>query len=130
MGIHSKNLVTAKSIDQVKIEGVKLEWERHDGSVRLLRITDAKGGTVTIKAGPSYTESVIVLVPEPPKMEDRWVLLGEVAGIPIRKAFKHEHEARSAYEEFPAGADLKVEKQVIAVDPHDGEAQADDPIPF
>lgn len=131
MGIHHRNLVTAKSLDQIKIEGVSIDWERHDGNVRILKIADAKGNMITIKASNTYSESLAVLIPEPPKFEDRWVLSGTVANIAIRKPFRYEHEANTARDQFPSNADLTVQKASLPVGDNGEEiAPPPDEIPF
>lgn len=122
------NLITIKSLDQAKLDGINITWEKHDSSVRAVTFTDKAGNSVTVANPGSYASHVNILVPEPPKMEDRYVLHGTVAGIEIKKAFESEHEAESARREFPSNGNLEITKASVIVDDA-GEVATDD-IPF
>lgn len=126
-------LQTIKSLDECKLEGVTLSWEKIDGQVRSVTLTDQSGNIVKMSKANTYSDAIAVLVPAPPVMEDRWVLSGELPGsIFIRKAFKHQYEADEAKAALNGSGDgLKVEKLKMPVDDA-GKAEFDEPaeIPF
>lgn len=109
------NLVTAKTLDEVKLSGVRISWEKQDGSVRSVTLTDGDGNMARITRANSYSEAISVLIPEPPKFEDRWVLHGEFAHVAINRAFPTEREAQAARDEFPNHASLEITKKSLAV---------------
>jgi mannose-6-phosphate isomerase-like protein (cupin superfamily) len=123
------NLISAKTTDQIALKGIKVDWQKHDGSVKLLTLTDVDGKTVTIKTASSYSDSISVLVPEPPKKADRFVLHGEVAGIAIKKAFESEHEAKEAMYVFDGRGELEITKAEVTVD-DGGVVDGLDDLPF
>ncbi len=125
------NLVTAKTLDQIALKGIKADWVRHDGQIIELRLTDEAGRTVTVFRTNDYSRTISVMIPEPPKMVPMHVLHGEVAGIPIKKAFEHDYEAANARNQFPIDADLAIDKVELPAD-GDGVVQpeADELNPF
>lgn len=125
------NLVTAKSLSDVKLSGLRFEWQKHDGQVKTVTLTDEHGNVAIIKCAATYTDTLTVMVPEPPKKAQRWIVSGTFAGIAIRKAFETSQEARAARDEFPSTADLTVEMAEVTVDDEGSEIDAPpEEIPF
>lgn len=124
------NLISAKTVDQITLKGIKVDWQKHDGSVKVITLTDADGKSVTIKTATSYSDSIAVLVPEPPKKADRFVLHGEVAGITIKKAFEYENDAKEAMQVFDGRGDLEITKALVPVDDAGAITIPEDDIPF
>ncbi len=123
------NLITAKSLDQVSLAGVVVDWQKHDGNIKLLTLTDSTGKTLTIKVANSYSDNLSILVPQPPKKEIRHVLHGEVAGIPIKKAYETPEVAEMVMSNFASHAsNLTITPTEVVVD-DDGEVVSDD-FPF
>jgi hypothetical protein len=121
----------AKGPSVVKLDGIKVDFDMVDGTLRAVSFTDGKGNHVKIvREGYSGMEC---LVPAKPKTEERFVLHGEVEDIgAVRKVFKYKHEAEAAQGEIESKLritpDLKIEKADLLIDDA-GEPVTDD-MPF
>jgi hypothetical protein len=123
------NLITAKTVEQIALKGLKIDWQKHDGGVRTVVLTDVDGRSVTITRANSYSETLTVLIPEPPKKAQRFVLHGEVAGITIKKAYDTEAEANTAISEFGGRGEFEITKTEVIVDDA-GQPSGLDDMPF
>ena len=83
--------VSIKSASDVKLEGIKVDIEQVNNSLSAVIFTDAKGHTCKIVL-QSY--SMLFVMPEPPKLEDRWLVAGKYDGDEMRKLFDDEYTAR------------------------------------
>lgn len=124
------DLVTAKVASDVKLSGVKVEFERNDNQVVSIKITDDAGEFAVIKAQSSYSHNLSVLTKAPPRMEDKFALRGEFAGVKVFKIFDSKYEAESAMSQFGCGADLRIDPISVEVDEVGGVKQPDLDLPF
>lgn len=93
------NFVTAKKPSDIKLAGIAVHFERVNDSLKVVTLTDGKGGVCRFKAG-SY-ESADVTVPAPPKKETKYVLRGELPVVgAIEKMFDEKYEADTAQREL------------------------------
>lgn len=118
------DLITVKDVSQVKISGVELSWEKHDGNIQSVTITDMEGNTVTIKRPDSYSSGIVALIPKPPKMEEKFLLTGTYVGVEIKKVFNNKREAESTMASF-IGGELEIKRVIVAVN-DDGEIISDE----
>lgn len=109
------NLITAKAISDINLKGLKLAWEKHDSTIKFITLTDVDGVTIRISSIP-YGDGIKVLVPEPPKKTDKYFLHGEIAGIPLKKAFDTEREAKDAADDLGSAAVVQITKAEVTVD--------------
>lgn len=124
------NLVTAKRLQDVKLDGIKVDWEKRDSNVIAITLTDAAGNMVRIARASFYSDALAMFVPEPPKFEDRWILSGTFAGCHVRRTFDAQQAAEETKREFPRDADLTIEKQAVQIDEVGEPVGADAEIPF
>ena len=117
-------LKTVKDAAEVELDGVAVEFTHVDSAITAVTITDQAGRHITIRKGDSYGEHLRVLIPEPPKSEERFFVVGRFMGmVDVEEAFEHEHEAKVRLSEYErkTGAynesGLKVEKRVVLVAP-------------
>lgn len=93
-------LVYAKSGHEIDIPGVDIEFITVNSAI-LEVIIRGPGTFAKILRGESYNKSLEVLIPEPPKEVDRWVLAGKFIGITdVMEIFESEREAKDRLEEF------------------------------
>lgn len=76
----------AKSAADVKLEGLLVEFERHDGNLKAVLLTDASGRRVKIAVDSYY--SMDVLIPSPPKKVTKFRLTGEVLGMKLEELYE------------------------------------------
>lgn len=110
------NLVSVKNASDIKLAGVSIEFERNDNALTAVRISDPDGNFIIIKNVNAYSNSVAVMVKEPPKTEERFLLKGEFAGIKINQAFEHRHEADQAMRKFDGDGDFEIIPIQVQVD--------------
>lgn len=106
---------TIKTAGDISLDGVKAEIEMHNGSVKSIELTDAKGARVKACLD-SY--SLSVLIPAKPEMKDAALLKGEFRGLPVKELFDHDYEARDRMREITGGHDdgsLTIEKVKVPV---------------
>lgn len=112
-------LKSTKKAADIALEGIKVELDVVDGSVKAVVLTDAKGSFVRI-AHRDYS-SMCVEVPAPPEIEKKFKLSGSVLGLPVEKMFDQKYEAeeeRNRLESDVRGEDnvaLKIEQVDVPV---------------
>lgn len=126
------NYVTVKHASDIKLAGITVNLEHVNNSLKVVTLTDGKGGLCRFSAG-NY-ESANVTVPAPPKKETRYVLRGELPVVgAIVKQFTEKCEADAAKSEIEAtyrnDLNLKITKEEIEVTEPNAKASADD-MPF
>ena len=86
------NLIALKSPKDLKLDGIAVDCEFHDGSLASCTLTDSKGQIVKF-ALDSYC--LRAYVPAPPKKKTVHVVSGtvRVAGTPIREEFEEPYQA-------------------------------------
>lgn len=109
------NLISAKAISELHLNGVKIEWVKEDKTVKELRLHDGNGGRIVVRAG-SYGDTLKVMIPQPYEEDDRYLLSGRFLDVvDIREYFTSEYEANDKLREYErkAGSNesgLSVEK--------------------
>lgn len=128
----SMNLQTAKTLEMTKLDGIKIDWTKTDGSVKEITFTDASGNVVVV--GGSY--GISVYVPKPFEEVDRHVLVGSFMGlVDVKELFEYEHEAKAKLSDFEAKAGygndtgLRIEKVKVKVRDKGDTVNVDD-LPF
>lgn len=109
---------TIKKASDVTLEGIKVEFEMLDGSVKGLTLTDSKGSLLRVM---ERGYNICVEIPAPPETENKWKLSGTLLGLPVEKVYDNDWEAkeeqgrleRACREE--SDSSLKVEQIAIPV---------------
>lgn len=95
------NLVSVKSLSEVALHGVKIDWTKEDKTIKEIRLHDGNGGRVVIKLGESYTNSLKVMVPQPFEEADRYLLAGDLAGLTtVREFFDDKYSAENKLSDY------------------------------
>lgn len=81
---------SVKKASEVTLDGVRVEFDMVDGSIKAVTLTDPKGNVVRC-AERGY--NFYVEVPAPPETEKKFKLSGTVLGLPVEKVFDERHEA-------------------------------------
>jgi len=102
------NLISVKTAADIKLNGVGIEFEKNDSAIVGVKITGTDGNFIVIKATNSYSASIAVMIKEPPKMEDKFLLSGTFAGVSIKQTFEDRHEAEAALRKFNDDGDLTI----------------------
>lgn len=117
-------LKTVKEVAEVALAGVNVEFTQVNSAITAITITDQTGRFVMIQKGDAYGETLRVLIPEPPKSEERFFVVGRFMGmVDVEEAFESEYDAKdrlTEYERKTGGfneSGLKVEKRVVLVSP-------------
>lgn len=116
------NLVSIKALSEVSLTGVRIEWVKEDKGIKEIHVRDAKGGHLVIKSGPSYSETLKLLVPQPFEEATRWQISGRFLDVAdICEHFEHDYEAREKFNDYERKAGnsdsgLKLEKVSVLVD--------------
>lgn len=98
------NLVSIKSLSEVQLDGVNLDWTKEDKSIKELRIRDKNGGRLIVRAG-SYGDTLRVMVPQPYEEDDRWCLSGKFLGLfDVSEYFESEYDAKDKLRDYSAKA--------------------------
>ena len=87
------NLVSIKAAADVQLKGVKVEFLNEDKVLRGIRLTDASGRMIIVKAADTYSQSVKVMESNPFVREERHCVEAVVAGQLITKYFPTSWEA-------------------------------------
>lgn len=119
-----------KAASEIVLDGIKVEVESHDKSLRAVELTDAKGNRVKICMG-GYSDFT-VMIPAKPELRDALLLKGEFRGLPVKELFADDYEAKSRLREITNGSDdgsLTIEK-VKAPVTESGDLPKGDDIPF
>ncbi len=105
-------LISIKSASEIQLAGIKAEFVTVNKSNRILMLTDVNGRKVNITRLNSYDETIDVQVTAPPTTEEKWQVLGDMAGVPVCETFDDEHKAtrrKNDLVEACHAADLRVE---------------------
>lgn len=107
---------SVKKSSEIVLEGVKVDLDIVDGSVKGVTFTDAKGNVVRM-AERGY--NLYVEVPAPPEIERKYRLHGSVLGLPVEQYFEDEYSANDEKRRLENGsrddADLTVELVEVPV---------------
>lgn len=106
---------TIKTASEITLDGIKAEIEMHNGSVKSVELTDAKGGRLKACLD-SY--SLSILIPAKPEMKDAYLLKGEFRGLSVKELFEQEYEAKQRLRDITDGGDenaLTIEKVKVPV---------------
>lgn len=91
------NFIKVKKPSTLHLDGINIDLEMvtnpgYDPKIMAAKFTDAAGNIVVVTTESRY--AMEVLVPAPPKKEDRWVLSGNYVGqMPFEEEFEHEDDA-------------------------------------
>lgn len=98
----SKALVSVKcTADIPKEVQDHVVFDRVDNNV--VAVTFNVGGKfLRVEKGVSYSDALKILVEEPPKFQDKFVLQGVYAGIPVKLEFDEEYDATNKLNELKA----------------------------
>lgn len=124
------NFVTAKRPADIKLSGIIVNFEHVNDSLKVVTLSDGKGGVCRFSAG-SY-ESANVTVPAPPKMEKRYVMRADLPDVGnIARTFEHKHEAESAKEALQRvhGAEITITQEEVEIK-DEATTKAVDDLPF
>ena len=124
---------SAKVSSDIKLEGIKVEFETHDRSIKYCTLTDGKGNTVRFGNTSSY-ESLKIFVPEVPKKEKRFILTGDTPVSKIKEVFEDKYAAGNRKSEiecvFRADQQVELEVKEVEVAIQDDGSVKDEDIPF
>lgn len=114
------NLISAKALSELHLNGVSIDWVKEDKTVKELRLHDGNGGRIIVRAG-SYGDTLKVMVPQPYEAAERYLLSGRFLDLTdIREYFDSEYEAKdklSDYESKCRGeSGLTVQKVTVQID--------------
>jgi hypothetical protein len=109
----TKAFRSLKKGEQLQLDGIQIDVERHDGSLASVVFTDAKGYVVKV-AMASY--SMGVFVPAEPEKERKTVLTGNIVGVPVRETFDDSFTACERKRELEcAGASVTVADEDVEI---------------
>jgi hypothetical protein len=97
---------TVKTANDVKLNGVTVEFEKHDSNLDSVTLTDAAGNVFKI-AKTSYSD-IGAFIPAPPKMVKKYFVTGEFKGVTKladEGPFDGEYEATCRKNEIQKAAD-------------------------
>lgn len=127
------NYVTVKDPASVKLKGVRLDFEVVDKAVKQLRLVDATGAVLIVKAPSGYSDTLQILEIAPPEQQEKWVVEGTLCGIAISESFDDKWSAEQRQRDLNAAIrsddEVKVEKRSVLVGVPMLAASADE-IPF
>ena len=114
------NLISAKALSELHLNGVSIDWVKEDKTVKELRLHDGNGGRIIVRAG-LYGDTLKVMVPQPYESAERYLLSGRFLNLTdVREYFEYEHEAQgklSDYESKCRGeSGLTVKKVTVQID--------------
>ena len=81
---------SVKKASEVTLEGITVELDTVDGSIKGVILTDAKGNTLRVI---ERNYNLFVEVPAPPEMEKKYRLSGNLLGLPVNMNFDSKYEA-------------------------------------
>lgn len=120
------NLVSVKSVSEIKLSGVKIALTLEDKSIVSMNIMDAAGNLVVVKSIGAYGNGIKVLIPAPPEKATRWVVTGKLLGLTqIDEAFEDHHDALERMRSYrnetgkydDASLGLTIEEREVEIDP-------------
>ena len=110
------NMQTVKKESEIKLDGLKVEITRKDGTAMGITLRDGNGGTLVIQSN-GWGNGIDVLVPAPPKKVDRWAVKGSIKGVAFCELFDEEHKALTRMRDFDMpGEDVTVAMNKVEVD--------------
>lgn len=99
------NFVSVKTLSEIKLEGVTVDWVKEDKTVKEVIVRDTKGNQIQIKVGATYSDALKILVHQPFEEVNRFVLEGTFLGLsPVEEFFENEWEAKAKLEEYSGRA--------------------------
>lgn len=99
------NLISAKSLNDIRLSGVTFDWVKEDKGIKEVIIRDIDGAEARIKIAATYSDTLKVLIPQPLETADRFLLEGKFLGLmPVKEVFEHEHEANDKLREYSDAA--------------------------
>mgnify|MGYP000848319551 CR=1 FL=1 len=92
------NLKEVKNASEIRLGGVNVDIELHNGRAHAVTVTDPNGGMLRVV---SDLTALRLLVPEPPKRVTRYHLSGRFAGlVDVSEYFDDQNEAVTWLEEY------------------------------
>lgn len=85
---------TVKKDSEINIPGVRVEVDRQDGGVRAITIFDCGYGTLLRVASQSGYTNLDLMIPEPPKMVEKFHVTGTVLGLAFEEDYDTEYQAK------------------------------------
>lgn len=129
------NLMTAKTLNELSLAGISLDWIKEDNSIKEVRLSDSKGAQIVIRSS-QYGDALKVMIPAPPVKEARWAVVGKFLDVAdIRDVFVNEYEAKERLADYEQKAGnretgLTVKKVSVTVDDAGAATAPVDEIPF
>lgn len=106
-----------KKASEIALEGIAVDMESADGSLRTITLTDGKGGVLRVMR---VDYSMQAYVPAPPKMVKKWALTGKYAGlVDVSETFDTKYDADDRLREYRrknAGGDDEIGLSVSEVE--------------
>jgi hypothetical protein len=88
------NYETAKKAADIQLEGVSVEFEHHDKTLRTIILRDKAGREVRFTKAAEYSAEIRALIPARPKETKVHVVAGKLLGVAdIREEFVERYEA-------------------------------------
>lgn len=117
-------LKTIKDAAEIILDGVKVDLTHVNGAITAITITNPAGRFLVIQKGDVYGDTLRVMIPEPPKAEERFVVVGRYLGmVDVEEEFETDLEATQRISEYErktgsyGESGLKVERRVVLVSP-------------
>jgi len=112
---------SAKSAKQIVLDGVTVEVDKADSSLVSVTLTDSKGNKVRVRHN-SY--NMCVEIPAAPKLVDKFVVTGDVVGVPVSEVFDNKYEAENRRDDLVN--ETRNERATVSVE----KIQIEEEIPF
>jgi hypothetical protein len=82
----------AKTKKDLVLEGISIDVDRSDASVRSVTFTDSTGHVVRVR----YSDySMAVEIPALPTTKEKFAVVGSIAGVPVNETFEDSYAANS-----------------------------------
>ena len=107
--------------------GIAVDALEVDNGLRTLTFTSLTGKVINLQKAGQYSESLSILVPEPPKIVQKWFVRGTAFDLPIVRSFEYQHEAEALKRKFENRADNSGESDqvILSVTQEDVEVLSD-----
>jgi len=76
------------------LKGIKFDLEYRDTNLKSIRITDLAGKFYVIAIPNTYSDTLSILEPAPPEMEDVFIVKHSIAEAQYSKSFADRYEAQ------------------------------------
>jgi hypothetical protein len=86
--------ITKKEQSSLMLAGVTIEVDFVNESAKAIMLRDSEGRMLRVASDSEYS-SLSLLVPQPPKMVDKWKLAGVVLGLKVEEFFDDEWAAKN-----------------------------------